>query len=140
MAPSGWTFAVSIVNPVDRFNCLLNMSIAAARTSTALFAWQGWQLTLPARWNPVKLEGDERSGYALIAGMDRPQLGLRWKKTPAKRFDAMRALRGEVGSIAAAKGKPYSMALRSWGDSLLFLEADPPGRDVFVAHSAVSGR
>src|SRR5688500_2712306 len=29
------------------------------KSTTQLFAWHGWALDLPARWNPVKLEGDE---------------------------------------------------------------------------------
>ena len=123
----------------------------ATRTS-ATFAWQGWRLELPPRWNPVKLEGDYHDGYALIADMDRPQLGVRWRTISGKHFDsdrwARRALRDEVGKLAAAKGKPFSLdeqggaqsGAQSWAGSLLFVEPDPPGRDVWVAHSRVSGR
>src|SRR4051812_42493275 len=91
-------------------------------SATVPFAWQGWQLMLPARWNPVKLEGDRDSGYVLIADMNRPQLGLRWKKMAAKRFDAMRELRGEVGALAAEKGRPWEGRGDEWTRGVLFLE------------------
>ena len=79
----------------------------------AHFAWQGWELALPARWNPVKLEGDYARGYALIADMHRPRLGLRWSSVGTKSFDAAawakRAMREEVGALAAAEARAIAM-------------------------------
>src|SRR5689334_4490647 len=113
-----------------------------ASAPSATFAWQGWQLKLPARWNPVKLEGDFAQGSVLIADMHRPQLGLRWRKLGQKRFDAMRALRGEVGALAAARAREWGGEGEGdgWVKARLFLESEPPGRDVWVAHSRASGR
>jgi hypothetical protein len=120
------------------------MSTAASlATSQATFAWQGWQLALPARWNPVKLEGNSHTGMALIADMNRPQLGLRWRTIRPKRFDPRRALRGEVGTLAAAKAKEWTAgnsSENSWSHAMLFIEPEPPGRDVWVGHSQSSGR
>jgi hypothetical protein len=115
---------------------------SASLPAAATFAWQGWQLALPGgAWNPLKLEGDYDSGYVLIADLNRPQLGIRWRKMAAKRFDGMKALRGEVGTLAAAKGKPFQTSGDRWSDgAVLFLESEPPGRDVWVAYSRVSGR
>src|SRR5688572_30437575 len=57
-------------------------------TTRALFAWQGWALTLPPGWNPVRLEGNYARGYALIDDVHGPRLGLRWNSvTPTKPFD-----------------------------------------------------
>jgi hypothetical protein len=113
--------------------------------SDTLFAWHGWQLRLPASWNPVKLEGDYDQGFALIADLDRAQLGLRWRKVSGKRFDSIgwgaRALRGEVGRVAADEAKLIDLDQELWGaGGLLYLEPSPPGRDVFVAHSLTSRR
>ena len=32
-----------------------------------MFAWQGWKISLPAGWNPLKLDGDYARGQVLIA-------------------------------------------------------------------------
>src|SRR4051812_6330284 len=105
-----------------------------------LTAWQGWQIRLPSRWNPLKLEGDYAKGEILFADMDRPRLGMRWRTVAAKRFDVRRAMRDEVGVLAADEASPQALVDQLWTASLLYLEPDPPGRDVWVGHSAVSGR
>src|SRR5438105_12895676 len=105
-----------------------------------LTAWQGWQLRLPARWNPVKLEGDYRKGEALFADMDRARLGMRWSTVSANRFDAKRVMRDEVGVLAADEASLFELAHESWRASLLYLEPEPPGRDVWVGYSAGSRR
>jgi hypothetical protein len=102
-------------------------------------------LRLPVDWNPIKLEGDYDKGMALIADMDRPQLGVRWRSASGKKFDgvdwAIRAMREEVGRLAAEEATPLALDDRLWGaDGLLYLEPKPPGRDIFVAHSLVSRR
>ena len=112
--------------------------------TTAIFAWQGWRLELSAGWNPVKLEGDYENGHALIADMDRAQLGVRWRSAGGRRFDAVawaaRALRDEVGTLAAQKAEPVEVDCDAWAGATAFTDPDPPGRDVFVAHSRASGR
>ena len=118
--------------------------MTAATRTTSLFAWQGFGLDLPARWNPVKLEGTFDAGQALIADLHGPQLGLRWRRVNAKKLDgpawARRAIEAEVGSIAAARAKALALAEDRWAGSTICLEADPPGRDVWAALSLASGR
>src|SRR2546423_15594566 len=78
-----------------------------------IFAWQAWQLELPHRWDPVKLEGNFDSGHALLMDTHGPRLGLRWKKRPrGKRFDPVqwvaKAMREEVGRLAAEEARPFT--------------------------------
>ncbi|WP_428938631.1 hypothetical protein [Fontivita pretiosa] len=113
------------------------------RTANA-FAWQGWRMELPARWNPVRLEGDFEQGAALIADLHRPRLGIRWRKAPSRRFDpaawAMQAMRDEVGKRAADEAKPLELSGDRFAASSVYLEPQPPGRDVWLAFSRASGR
>jgi hypothetical protein len=106
-----------------------------------MFAWQGWIISLPDGWNPMKLEGDFDAGYALIADVFRPRLGIRWG-TPGRRFEplawAKRALVAEVGSLAADAAE--ACEADHWKGALLFTEPELPGRDVWVAWGNVSGR
>jgi len=109
------------------------------------FAWQAWQLELPPRWDPVKLEGDFDSGLALITDTHGPRLGLRWKKEPRrKRFDpaalVRRAMREEVGVLAAEEAKPFAMPCDGWLQCKLYEDPEPPGRDVWVGYSGRSDR
>ncbi len=106
--------------------------------------WQGWKFQIPRRWDPVKLEGDYQDGHALFADALRPRLGLRWQ-TPRKRKldpeEAVRnALRGEVGQLAADEAKPAAMRDPAWRNSLIYVEPEPPGRDLFSGFSYVSER
>jgi hypothetical protein len=106
-----------------------------------MFAWQGWTISLPPSWNPMKLEGNFESGYALIADLEQPRLGMRWT-TPGKNFDASawakKVLVEEVGQLAADAAKPC--AGENWKAAMLFTETEPPGRDVWAAQSKASGR
>jgi hypothetical protein len=121
-----------------------------------IVCWQGWQIKMPRRWDPVKLEGDHNEGYALFADSLRPRLGLRWQ-TPRKPrrwqktgsvpvFAEMTdklvrdALRQEVGELAAAEAKPLESPEQQWVCPLLYSEPKPPGRDVFSGFSSTSGR
>src|SRR6476659_1330851 len=110
--------------------------------SSTSFAWHGWHICLPRSWNPIKLEGDYRKGSALFADMDRPRLALRWDTPHPKGFNpetwTTRSLRDEVGSLAAEQARPSASALQR--SALLYVDPDPPGRDVFVAHSSTSSR
>jgi hypothetical protein len=113
----------------------------------AIVAWQGWRLDLPPRWNPVKLEGDYRQGYALLADLHRPRLGLRWRTLTRKQLSDPAAwtaatMKQEVGSLAAAEAIAYSPPDDSGSlqSPMLYVEPDPPGRDVFLAISKPSGR
>jgi len=106
-------------------------------------AWQGWHIEIPRRWDPVKLEGDHSEGYALFADAVRPRLGLRWqtlKRTIEPANAVEKAMRTEVGQLAAAEAKRCPHLDASWQSPLLYVEPEPPGRDVFSAFSDISGR
>lgn len=106
-----------------------------------IFAWQGWMLDFPESWNPQRLEGDFDNGYALIADLHGPKLGLRWM-TPPKRFDVPTWIRAtllqEIGQLAANEARLTQDA--HWPHATLYQEPDPPGRDVWLAVSQASGR
>jgi hypothetical protein len=115
------------------------------RRTTQPFAWQGWQLRVPTSWNPVKLEGDFAKGYALLADLDGPRLGLRWTAIKAKSVteDTLRrVIRDEAGDEAAdrAKRPPDPDTPDDAWDQLVHLDRNPPGRDVFVTWMAASER
>lgn len=107
-------------------------------------AWQGWAIDLPARWNPVKLEGTFEQGYALFADLHRPRLGIRWSRDRRISKDPQRwsvqSMRDEVGQLATEEAEPQPAADSAFEGTLLYLEPDPPGRDVWVAYSRRSDR
>jgi hypothetical protein len=107
-----------------------------------VLCWQGWRLELPSQWNPTMIQGDYEAGSILIADLHRPRLGVRWKRA-AKRLDtlkwARRALAAEVGQLAADEARPIDLP-GSWEASMLYVDPDPPGRDVWVGYSPVSER
>lgn len=109
-----------------------------------IVCWQGWKLLIPHRWDPVKLEGDHANGYALFADTLRPRLGLRWQ-TPGKKNFALEsavrlAMQHEVGQLATEEARPFSTTDICWQSPLLYVEPDPPGRDIYSVYSATSGR
>ncbi len=114
-----------------------------ADPSKNFFAWHGWQLALPRSWNPVKIEGDWAKGTVLLADMDHPRLGVRWRKIADRRFNpaawAQRAMRDEVGRLAAGAAKALPSAVIG-EDSLVYLDDRPPGRDLCVGYSRESER
>jgi len=101
-------------------------------------------MELPPRWNPLRLEGDFDHGSVLIADLHRPRLGIRWRRATGKRFDAaawaMQAMRDEVGKLAADEAKPLELPAGRFAASSIYLEPQPPGRDVWLAFSRASGR
>jgi hypothetical protein len=119
---------------------LADAATRPART-THPFAWQGWRLRVPASWNPVKLEGDFDKGYALLADLDGPRLGLRWSVLKAKDFTQATlrgVIRDEAGDEAAERAKPLPDPdqPQDGADGLVHLDPNPPGRDVYVWWSA----
>jgi hypothetical protein len=115
-----------------------------AARQRSLVVWQGWRLELPAKWHPVKIEGTRHQGIALFADLYQPRLGLQWHTPPRRRFDALswarRAMRDEVGKLAAEEAREHAVPNAQWQASLLYQDPDPPGRDVWVAYSPLSGR
>lgn len=114
------------------------------KSKTQRLAWQGWQLHVPTDWNPVKVDGDYDEGSVLLADLHAAKLGLRWKRAHKKTHPAnwaTRALHDEVGKLAAAEAVDYAMPdADGWAVSRLYVDQNPPGRDVWVGQSRASGR
>lgn len=107
------------------------------------FAWQGWRLTLPREWNPVRIEGNWRSGFVLFADLHKPRLGLRWGAVKTKGLDlnvwARSAMRDEIGILAAREARP-SDAGGHFESAIGYSEPRLPGRDVWIGFSRATGR
>ncbi len=108
-----------------------------------MIAWQSWRIEVPDRWGPVRIEGNHDQGYMLIADLHQPRLGIRWKKIsrrPGSVPDLVRkAIAGEIGAAGVDElAMPGNS--RMWESPMLFEDRDPPGRDVWVAYGAESGR
>ena len=108
-------------------------------------------MEVPRAWNPIRLEGTFEKGLALLADMDRQRLVIRWDSGGRGRWGsgkfeadawARAALASEVGTSGAAEAKSValSMGCTRASSALLYVDLDPPGRDVLVAHSGASGR
>ena len=107
----------------------------------ALLAWQGWHVQVPADWSPIKIEGDFGRGFVAMADLDRERIGIRWQHArkgadPAKLV--AEAMLNEVGVLAAAEA--VSSKSDRWSAARLYVEPEPPGRDVRIAYSAATGR
>lgn len=106
-------------------------------------AWQGWRLSLPGRWDPVKLEGSFDRGTILLADLQRPRLGVRWqslKKNAVAEEAVERAMRDEVGELATKESCPANPPGDDWRFGRLYIDPEPPGRDVWVGFSRTTGR
>lgn len=109
------------------------------------FAWQGFLLSIPDDWNPLKLEGDWDGGLATLADMKRPRIGIRWQAVNRKKFDldawVRKAMKDEVGQLAAEEAAKFTpKGDGGWEGGMLYTEPEPPGRDLWVAYSPASGR
>lgn len=112
---------------------------------THLVAWEGWSVRVPVQWNPVRIDLNHwPDGTLLLADLHDAKLGLRWstlvqRKDPAAAVD--RVLRDEIGQLAAAEAvDARDVHPGLWTAAKLYVDPDPPGRDVFVGHSKQSGR
>lgn len=109
-----------------------------------ILAWHGIELELPARCSPVKIEGTQQAGFVLAADLHRPRLGVRWFTPRSRRADprkaVMDALRNEVGMLASEEATEYTPSGGDWEHGLLYLEPEPPGRDVWTGYSRASDR
>jgi hypothetical protein len=105
-------------------------------------AWHGLSLALPEDCGPVKIEGDGSKGAVLIADLKSPRIGLRWT-TLGKRADPAKFVRGamlaEIGKLATAEAVEHTPG-DAFTHGLLYVEKDPPGRDVFVGFSKATRR
>jgi hypothetical protein len=104
--------------------------------------WQGWRIALPPDWSPVKIEGDFATGAVMIADLHEPRMAIRWA-TPDRRFRLeswmTQTLRAEIGTLMEQKATEYRPG-GSWTGGRLFVEPEPPGRDVWVGQSEPSSR
>jgi hypothetical protein len=104
-------------------------------------AWQGWHVGVPADWSPIKIEGDFDRGFVAMADLDRERLGVRWQ-TARKNADPKKvvadAMRGEVGQLAFEES--IESTSDAWPAARLYIEPDPPGRDVWIGYSAATKR
>ena len=119
--------------------------IPSPQCKSIIFAWQGWQLRVPAEWNATSLGGTFSRGHALLADLDGPRLGVRWKRIPPDKVTQAylkEIVRSEAGASSACEvvdlspdhqaGSPAFAAAR--------LDSATPGRDVYAAWFAESGR
>ncbi|MGC4032052.1 MAG: hypothetical protein QM754_10025 [Tepidisphaeraceae bacterium] len=101
-------------------------------------------MSVPNSWNPVKVDGDHAAGSVLLADLHSARLGLRWKRAPKRGQPAdwvTQSIRDEVGKLAADEAVDVDLADRNdWSAAKLYVDPDPPGRDIFVAHSHRSDR
>lgn len=115
---------------------------AAPPAGGNMLAWQGWRVSLPAEWNPVRLEGDWDNGSAIVADLHGARLAMRWRAAARRPIDHARAvtaaMESEIGKLAAAEAR--ELALSGFERSMLYIEPRPPGRDVWTAWSPVSRR
>jgi len=59
------------------------MSSPSAETTPALdnhLGWEGWQIDLPADWNPIHFSGSARAGRVIVADLEREQLEFNWRR------------------------------------------------------------
>lgn len=111
-----------------------------------LLAWHGLALSLPDDWSPVKIDGDALKGSIIIADLHASRLAVRWQtiKRP-ERFDAdawaRSAIAAEVGQLMLEQSKPLMPdAADEWSGGRLFVEPEPPGRDVWVGFHRPTSR
>jgi len=109
----------------------------------SVLVWQAIRLHIPARTSPVKLSGNFSAGQMLLADLHRPRVGIRWHTPPGKKIDAEKFTRGEmigeVGKLAAEEAVAVPMP-STWQGARMYLDPEPPGRDVFVGYSSISNR
>ena len=105
-------------------------------------------MSIRRRWRPVRVEGDDAKGSLTFADGDgRPRLAVRWVTpgtTPFRRPKPAGAIcstlmHAEVGRLAADEATRFDPP-GDWAATLFYEEPTPPGRDVFVGVSNVSGR
>ena len=109
-----------------------------------VFAWQGWRLEMPRHWSPLRLEGNYDEGSAMVADLHRPRFALRWKRA-GKRLNAVtwtrKTMNAEIGRLASDEATDFACGnAADWSGGRLYIEPKPPGRDVWIALSNVSGR
>ncbi len=118
-----------------------NPQSAIRNPQSILLAWQGWKFALPSDWSPIKIEGDFNKGFFALADLERQRIGVRWQ-TLRKKADVEKviteAMRREVGQLACDESTLSSSD--RWTSARLYIEPEPAGRDVWIAHCRETGR
>ncbi len=109
---------------------------------TNIIAWQGLRLDVPGAWNPVRIDGKWEKGYILLADLERARLGIRWRAVkPGGITSRIRAaMLDEVGQLATDEAVGHPLPAAGFEHGLLYLEPEPPGRDVWVGYSRTTER
>ena len=111
-----------------------------------LLGWQGWQVNLPADWNPTRLSGDARTGAVIVADLERVRLELNWRRVRSRsRVDLARladrqrtrkstpltwtALKPGSGDTGIAEGR---RAAADSGEVLVLLRSRASSRMLFI--------
>jgi len=103
--------------------------------------WQGWQIDLPADWNPGLFRGNARSGTVIVGDLERPRLELNWRRVrSARRVDLSRLTRADKSGKTtwkpfACRGGGIADARRAVadnGDTLTMMLADASRRLLFA--------
>jgi len=109
----------------------------------SIIIWQALSIEISHRWSPIKLEGDFKQGYILLADLHRPRLGLRWHTPNPKRLDVQatinRQMLEEVGQLAAKEATDF-VPSKSFEFGKIYIEPKPPGRDIWIGYSPASRR
>lgn len=115
-------------------------------------AWEGWQLEVPADWNPVMLQGTARRGSLVLADLGAPRLELTWLSWSGR---ASPDLTRSVKKQRAAMGEVVEQPPERWPLTSTFADArvlvsdlpeevrlvlsSPPSRRVVVARFSPRG-
>jgi len=111
-----------------------SVNFTRTKNTGSRLSWQGLHLSVPEKWNPLKLDGDDAKGSLLLADLHRSRLAVRWSVLPEKTDPekwSSRVMTEEVGALAASEAVAHDPGSQ-WAASRLYVEPDPPGRDVWV--------
>lgn len=112
------------------------------RAADNVFAWQGWALAMPGKWDAYKVEGDADDGLAHFVDLQQLRLEMAWTRVTRRRFNAeawaRKTMRRLAGKLAADEAVAVPVA--GFDASMVYIDPHPPGRDVWIGHSPQSGR
>ncbi len=64
----------------------------AGKTEWVELAWMGWQVSVPADWRPLRIEGEWLRGTMVIGNSDGPCIQVKWIRPDTRRFRPDRAI------------------------------------------------
>jgi len=106
------------------------------------FAWHGWQLEIPANWNPVVLSGDGRRGSAVLADLESARLELTWVPWPGRNAPRLdRSVKRQLAAMDDAAIRPADhWPLRDTFADAVELICEAPEEVRLVCNSPISRR